>query len=135
MRRALVDTDTLSEYLKGKNDIIARKAEDYLAQFGVLTFSLVTRYEVLRGLKAKGATQQLQHFETFCSENEVLPLTDAIVVRAADLYAELRRHGELISDADLLVAATAMESGRVLVTGNVQHFRRIPGLHVENWAH
>ena len=134
MRRALVDTDTLSEYLKAKNEAVAARADQYLAQFGSLSFSLITRYEVLRGLKAKNATRQLQHFEVFCSANEVLPLTDAIIVRAADLYAELRGRGELISDADLLVAATALESGLVLVTGNVQHFRRVPALRVVNWA-
>jgi tRNA(fMet)-specific endonuclease VapC len=39
----------------------------------------------------------------------------------------------LIGDADILIAATAIENNAGLVTGNERHFRRIPDLHVENW--
>jgi predicted nucleic acid-binding protein len=65
--------------------------------------------------------------------SEVLPLTDPIIMRAAELYADLKRRGQLISDADLLIAATALEHGRVLVTNNVAHFQRIPNLPVISW--
>jgi tRNA(fMet)-specific endonuclease VapC len=36
-------------------------------------------------------------------------------------------------DADILIAATAMKHGMVVVTDNTQHFKRIKGLKVENW--
>jgi tRNA(fMet)-specific endonuclease VapC len=38
-----------------------------------------------------------------------------------------------ISDADILIAATALKHNLVMVTENVQHFRRIPGLSIESW--
>jgi tRNA(fMet)-specific endonuclease VapC len=63
----------------------------------------------------------------------VLPLTDDIIVQAADLYALLYQEGQLISDADILIAATALKHNLVMVTENVNHFRRIPGLSIENW--
>ena len=66
----------------------------------------MTRHEVLRGLKAKRATAQLEKFEILCTSLQVLPLTDAIV-RAADIHADLYVRGELIGDADILIAATA----------------------------
>lgn len=56
-----------------------------------------------------------------------------IAVRAAAIYADLQQRGELISDADILIAATALEHGLVIATGNVTHFGRIPGLQVVNW--
>jgi tRNA(fMet)-specific endonuclease VapC len=130
---ALVDTDTLSEILRGRDPLILQRARDYLAQHGRLAFSLMTRYEILRGLQAKGATAKLADFERFCSVSEVLPLTDAIIVRAAELYADLKRRGQLISDADLLIAATALVHGRVLVTNNLAHFQRIPNLPAISW--
>jgi hypothetical protein len=37
------------------------------------------------------------------------------------------------ADADVLIAATALEHGRVLVTGNTAHFSWIPGLAIEDW--
>jgi predicted nucleic acid-binding protein len=49
------------------------------------------------------------------------------------MYANLRRQGEILPDADILVAATALANDCVLVTGNEKHFRRIKGLEVENW--
>jgi len=34
---------------------------------------------------------------------------------------------------DLVIAAIALSRDLTLVTGNVRHFERIPGLRVENW--
>jgi predicted nucleic acid-binding protein len=34
---------------------------------------------------------------------------------------------------DVFIAATALEEDVTLVTGNVKHFERIPGLKIENW--
>jgi len=131
---SLLDTDTLSEILKGRNRPIAEKATEYLAQFGSLAFSLITRYEILRGLRARHAAAQLSRFNSQCERSRVLPISDEIVVKAADLYAELRARGALISDADLFIAATAMQHGLTLVTNNLDHFRRISGLAVQSWA-
>ncbi len=65
--------------------------------------------------------------------NRILPLTDNIIVRASDIYADLYRHGQLIGDADILIAATALEHGMVLVTNNTSHLSRVAGLILENW--
>ena len=55
--------------------IVARQATAYLATHQQLTFSLITRYEVLRGLKARRATLQLARFEEQCTQSEILGLT------------------------------------------------------------
>lgn len=114
MTPALLDTNALSAILRGRA-------------------SVMTRFEALRGLKAKGAAAQIRSFELFCAANEVLPLTDAIVVRAADIYADLHRRGQLIGDADTLIAATALEHGLDIVTNNVEHFGRVPGVILHDW--
>jgi tRNA(fMet)-specific endonuclease VapC len=46
---------------------------------------------------------------------------------------ELRRRGEPLEDADILIAATALTHDLILVTDNEQHFQRIAELKVENW--
>ena len=46
---------------------------------------------------------------------------------------ELERQGLRIGDMDTFIAATALEEDVILVTGNVKHFKRIPGLKIENW--
>ena len=57
--------------------------------------------------------------------------------RAARRYGELRAHLERQrtprGDADLRIASIALTRDLTLVTANVRHFQRTPGLRVENW--
>ncbi len=108
-------------------------ARQYLQVHRRFTISLITRYEVLRGLEARGATVRVRSFESFCALNEVLPIDDRVIVQAARIYAVLHRCGELIGDADTLIAATALVYGLAIVTNNERHFARIRDLHVINW--
>lgn len=52
-------------------------------------------------------------------------------------YGEIRwlleSKGIKIGDMDTFIAATALEEDLILVTGNIKHFDRVPGLKVENW--
>jgi predicted nucleic acid-binding protein len=43
--RALLDTDTLSAVMRGTPAVLT-KAREYLAEHGVFSFSIITRYEV-----------------------------------------------------------------------------------------
>ena len=130
--KLLLDTDMLSAIMRN-NAAAVSKARAYLAEHERLSFSMITRYEILRGLKAKRAARQAEAFERFCASSEVLYLTDADIVKAAEIYADLRSRGALVGDADILIAATALVSGAGLVTNNEDHFNRIDGLRVENW--
>lgn len=130
--KTLLDTDVLSALMR-RTPTVFNRARGYLADHPVLTISLITRYEILRGLKARNATARLAAFDAFCAGNEVLPITEQIVVRASDIYADLHRSGQLVSDADILIASTAIEHGLVLATNNVAHFARISGLQIDNW--
>lgn len=109
------------------------RAQTYLAAHSRLTISIITRFEILRGLTAKSATAQTVAFHTMCQSMEFLPITDAIVVRAAEVYGRLHQAGQLVGDADILIAATCLEHGCEIVTNNTAHFSRIQGLVVENW--
>ena len=133
MHPCLLDTDALSEILKQKHPVVAVKASAYLAQYQQFAFSSISHYEVVRGLKAKKANRQLQRFATFRGRSLVFAVTDAILDRAADLWAAALAAGLPRNDADLIIAATALEHGRHLVTGNTAHFSWIPHLVIEDW--
>ena len=98
-----------------------------------MTISLINRFEILRGLKARQATSQLAVFGSFFSNNEVLPITDSVIIRAADLWSELHLRGQLIPDADILIAEIAIENGLVLATNNVGDLDRVQGIEIDNW--
>ncbi len=56
---------------------------------------------------------------------------EAIV--AGDVLAHLRSIGRPVDVEDVLIGATALSRNLTVVTNNVRHFRRIPGLTVEDW--
>lgn len=129
---ALLDTDILSELFKEHPKVNARAVE-YLREHTRLTISHIQKYEVLKGLKAKKADKQIALFKRFCAKNDMLSITDDAIEKASEIYASLKLTGDLISDADIFVAAIAITNNLVLVTNNTNHFNRIKGLKLDNW--
>lgn len=129
---SLIDTDILSELFKGNNNVKIRALE-YIGEYKRLTISYIQKYEILKGLKAKCADKQIILFNKFTVLNNVLPITDDVIETASDIYAFLKLEGNLISDADILVAAIAISYNLTLVTNNTKHFSRIKGLAIDNW--
>ena len=52
---------------------------------------------------------------------------------AARIRLDLELVGKPVGPMDLLIAATALEQGAVLVTHSTREFRRILGLRIEDW--
>jgi len=132
MRKSLLDTSILIAFLKGEEDVVA-KVEEYLEEFDRLSLSIITYYEILRGLKYIDNEKKLRDFEELMDKSEIITLDREIIEKASEIYAGLKRRGELIEDADILIAASCLVKGMVLVTDNEEHFRRIESLETENW--
>jgi tRNA(fMet)-specific endonuclease VapC len=135
MDAALLDTDILNEVLKQKNATVVRHAAIYLKEHGQFAISSMTRYELLRGLKEKAASSQLARFDTFCQNTLVVPITNTILDRAADLWVAARKIGQAGRDADLIIAATALEHSLLLVTGNTKDYSWISSLRLNDWRY
>jgi predicted nucleic acid-binding protein len=133
MGEALLDTDILSEVLKAKDPQVMGKASQYLAAHSRFAFSAITFYEVIRGIQARSAKRKMARFVQLAAGADVLPVSIPVLQRAADLWVTAYNGGHPRDDADLIIAATALESGRVLVTGNTQHFTWIAGLVLDDW--
>ncbi|HEX7671883.1 MAG TPA: type II toxin-antitoxin system VapC family toxin [Polyangiaceae bacterium] len=61
----------------------------------------------------------------------ILPFDETVAETYGRIRAELERSGRGLAEADLQIAATALVHGCVLVTGNVKHFARVPGLAID----
>jgi len=122
----LVDTDWVAEYLKGKPAVV--ETLQALASDG-LAVSLITYGEIYEGVYYGHDRQRHeQGLHDFLAIAPVLPLTRPIMQRFAILRGSLRREGQLIGDADLLIAATALHHDLTLLTRNTRHFQRVPDL-------
>jgi tRNA(fMet)-specific endonuclease VapC len=64
----------------------------------------------------------------------VLPFEELDVRAAAQLRAYLERSGNPIGDFDSLIAAQGLARDLIVVTNNVDEFRRVPDLRIVNWA-
>src|SRR5258706_16191935 len=117
MKPSMLDTDILSEFLRGNPKVIA-KVEEYLKEHGFVNLSIITYYEILNGLLYKDAKKQLSRFEEFAELNKVIPLTLRTVRISANIQAELRKRGSEIGHTDTLIAGVAMGNELQLVTNN-----------------
>lgn len=69
-------------------------------------------------------------WEKLCRPYPILPWTPEISWEYGEIYRELSSKGLLIGGNDMWIAATARISGLVLVTNNLDEFRRVEGLQV-----
>lgn len=98
-----------------------------------MRLNAVSYYETKRGLLAIGAHKQLAAFERLWRVLGIVMMDQSVLDKAAELYARLRASGQLIEDADLLIAAIALVHDMTLVTNHTAHFSQISGLQVEDW--
>jgi len=121
MKRCTLDTNIITAFLKNDSQVV-EKTSDYLEFFDKLTINIISYYEILRGLKDLGNKEKIERFEDFIRENELISIRKETVEKAAEIYAYLKKEGNLIEDADILMAATAIVEELVLITNNIRHF-------------
>lgn len=137
MRKALLDSDILSEISKGFNKTVLQKASDYLDEHNRLSFTSISVYEVLYGIKAKPALKQAERFLLLLADHEEI-VPDAQDYRvAADIRAAMHLAGTEIGKADPVMAACAFRRNLPIVTGNTRHYQFVIDagfpLDLENW--
>jgi tRNA(fMet)-specific endonuclease VapC len=128
----LLDTDTCIGVLRQKPGMVEKLSRLAPADIAV---SMITVYELFCGVeKAKDPANERAKVERFISAIAELPLNRADAQTAAQIRAELERHGTPIGPYDLLIAGQSLANGLTLVTGNVVEFQRVAGLKIENWS-
>ncbi len=129
----LLDTNIVTGIIK-KNPKINTKLNQIRFEGTELFISCITYYEVKRGLLYVNATRKLSDFNSLCSSKiKVIFLDDIqIIEKASEIYADLKRRGRPIQDADILIAATAIIRGLILVSHD-SDMLRVSDLALENW--
>jgi predicted nucleic acid-binding protein len=126
----IFDTNAVSDVIK-KNPTMVARLREYQDEH-VLCLCLPVHYEIRRGLLAISATAQLRVYDTQVrSQFAWTRLKDADWEQAARFWAETRRKGKQLSDADLLLAALATRLGATIVSAD-EDFDALP-VKRENW--
>lgn len=130
--RLMLDTDLVSYIAKGRPVEFRRQMS--LLPASEICVSAVTRAEVFYGLVRFPDDHPL-HLPTrrFFEMVVVLDWPASAAETFAEIKHDLISTGQRIGEMDLLIAAHALDAGLPLVTGNVRHHRRVPGLAVMDW--
>jgi tRNA(fMet)-specific endonuclease VapC len=128
VNKSLLDTDILSEILKGINPTVASNSSAYRQAFGRYTLSSVTVMEVISGLQRNQSIRRIQKFLNDISGEEVLSFGPADGKLAGEIDGDLKRVGRPIECCDPMIAAIAITNGLELVTGNTAHYQRVQQL-------
>ena len=126
----ILDSDVLIHYERGdRPDFFSPHATYDNAYISAITVS-----ELLLGVhladSPKRRNRRLAFVESVLNLIPVLDFTAETARVHAELHASLRERGALIGAHDLIVAATAVQHGCALMTGNLREFQRVPGLDV-----
>jgi len=132
VNEALLDTDILSYYFRGDLKV-AEKTNEYLSTFNQINISIITYYEIIGGLKFKKAQKQLNEFEEFIINNNIIHISEKSARISGDIYAWLRSKGIIIGTSDILIAGVAIDNDLTLITNNIKHYALIPKLKMGNW--
>jgi predicted nucleic acid-binding protein len=117
----IFDTDVLIWASRGNE-----KAARLIDSSPDRALAIISLMELVQGARSRLEVRQIQHSLRQLGFR-ILPLSEAIGSTAAALVEQhALTHG--IQVADALIAATAIESGHPLCTGNAKHFRPIRGL-------
>ncbi len=128
----LLDTDHCVFFIRGRRDVAAAFEAHATDEPAI---SIVSVGELYFGaLRSARPAENLAKCQAFVARVNVVPLDEPIMLRFATIKAELFTRGEIVEDPDLLIAATALTCGVLLVTHNARHFARIPALQLADWC-
>ena len=119
----LIDTNVLGELMRPAPNVGVRRWLDASAAAGAsLAVSVVTIDEVVYGLTRRPRGPSFALFDKLVAGSTVLVVSEAIARRGGELRALQSLRGQLRSQPDMLIAATAQVHALTLVTRNMRDF-------------
>lgn len=127
----LLDTDSVSYALRGHgkvgDHIRSRKPSE-------MCVSAITVAELRFGADRKHSKRLHALIDGFTGTVEVAPFDETAAVEFGRLGNLLAERGSPIGEFDVLIAAHALVLRCTLVSNNIRHFSKVPGLSLENWT-
>jgi len=133
----VLDTNTVSYFLRGEGNVDRCFQQEVVHAGNPYAIPYVVAYEIWRWLHDKPTGQ----IKAFTQQFDILytnvqakaEMSASVWKKAADVYIALKQRGQLIGDADILIAAYCIVNNYTLVTNNSSDFNRISGLNHVNW--
>ena len=133
----VLDTNTISYFLRGEGNVRENIKRELSERGNSYAMPFVIFYEVKRWLfykPTKLMKEYNQKFDAmFQNTEDKADMPFNIWKKAIEVYISLQSKGQLIGDADILIASYCLVNNYTLVTRNTSDFERIDGLKFVNW--
>lgn len=145
---AILDSDWLVTFLrnplkrksrelmerKHKAIIMIQELQANLAEHEKLKITIFNQAELYtRAFRSQDPTQYLQDIKDFLKEFEILEFTHQDAEQYGQIKSHLLKSGTNCGDIDILIASIVLNQDEILITNNLEHFNRVPGLKIRDW--
>jgi tRNA(fMet)-specific endonuclease VapC len=131
----VLDTNAVSALMKGTPAVVERLAAAAPADVAIPQPVLAEiAFGIERLPRSKRRTSLQARFDLVSAELRRAEWTDAVSEAFGRIKAMLERRGTRIEDFDAAIAAHALSLEATLVTANLDHMVRVPGLRIEDWS-
>lgn len=123
------DSDFLIAWLQNNADTL-KKLEKL--QPSSASTTMINVFELYKGVyRSKRKEKELQKVKELLDSLELLTLDHESARKAGELDADMKSN--TVEEADLLIASMVLTNGETLITRNIKHFEKVPGLTIESW--
>ncbi len=127
----LLDTNTVIYFFKGLGDVAKNLFEKSPQEIFIPSIVL---YELEVGIaKSNDSKKREEQLSKFLSHVQIVDFSENEAKASAKIRAKLEKNGTPIGPIDTLIAGCAKANNLTLVTRNIEEFKRVEGLSLQNW--
>ena len=128
----ILDTNICVRFLRGEESVVRRLLD--ADENDDLRIPAMVEGELFYGVeKSERRDENREKVKALLAFLPVCHADDETMEKFGELKAKAEAAGRRVDDADVIIAATAMRHGALLVTGNTRHFSHFDGLEIEDW--
>jgi tRNA(fMet)-specific endonuclease VapC len=125
----ILDSDHCIAILRGYLDLRLK-----VSTLDELAVTAITVGELVHGAyKSARPHENLARLDVLLATLTILSYDEGAAHHFGLVKSGLEQAGMILSDLDIQIASIALQHGAPLVTHNLQHFARVPGLSTEDW--
>jgi len=131
MKKYLLDTNICISIIRNKYGVPDKLKSVGKRHCYVSEISIAELY--YGASKSKRESQRYEDVELIRENFKIIPISEC-VFKFGQIKADLEIKGQRLDDFDLLIGVTALTHNFVMVSDNIKHLGRIPGIKIENWT-
>ncbi len=124
-----LDSDVMIDFLRGEKYAINKIGELRDSEIELST-TAINAFELFKGALRLKQHDSKEIITNFLLHLRILDFNLDASLQAANIFENLRSKGELIDPLDLMIASIAIINNEPILTRNLSHFKRIPGLEI-----